>query len=218
MSTRCWRRVSLTDPGVPEQMASTEWTLGTIFEHFTLQMAQTEQASLTAITAVTRAMEALDQRHLALRAADDARYRDLASEKDQRYQQRFEGEEQAREKALAAAQTATDAAFAAAKEATLKAEKALTERLGAVNEFRQTLTDQQSTFALKGEVRAQNDGLISQIVDLQRQLAEVRRSIDVSGGAHAGRVATNANMLAVMGLAVVVVGVLMTVVMFVSSH
>jgi hypothetical protein len=193
---------------------SGEWTLGTVFEHFTLQMAAQAQTELVALAAINTAIEALDQRHLALRAADDARQRDLATEKDQRYQQRFEGEEQAREKALAAAQTATDAAFAAAKEATLKAEKALTERLAAVNEFRQTLTDQQATFALKGEVSALIAGLVNQIADLQSQLADVRHRIDTAGGAHAGKSASNANMLAVMGLAVVMVGVLVAVATF----
>jgi hypothetical protein len=59
----------------------------------------------------------------------------ILSERDQRYSERFD----AQEKAVAAA-------LAAAKEAVIKAEVATEKRLEGVNEFRQSLEDQQKTF------------------------------------------------------------------------
>lgn len=67
----------------------------------------------------------------------------LINEKDKNYNQRFENVIQA-----------TQAALAAADRAVNKAEEATEKRFASVNEFRQTLTDQTSTFLTRAEFNA----------------------------------------------------------------
>jgi hypothetical protein len=67
----------------------------------------------------------------------------LLGEMDLRYQQRFEAQT-----------SAINAALQAAKEAVTKAEIATEKRFAGVNEFRQTLSDQASTFVNRAEFTA----------------------------------------------------------------
>lgn len=61
---------------------------------------------------------------------------------------------------------AVQAALLAAKEAVLKAEAASDKRFDAVNEFRQTLSDQTNTFITKGEYQAQHKALEDRVAVL----------------------------------------------------
>ena len=74
----------------------------------------------------------------------------LLEEKDKRYQQRFND-----------TKIAVDAALAAAEKAVTKAETAADKRFESVNEFRNTLADQQRTLMPRAEIevlmKAQND-------------------------------------------------------------
>lgn len=67
----------------------------------------------------------------------------ILTERDVRYQQRFEAQT-----------SAINAALQAAKEAVIKAENATERRFEAVNEFRQTLSDQAGTFVSRAEYNA----------------------------------------------------------------
>ncbi len=78
----------------------------------------------------------------------------ILDERDRRYAQRFEAQQQALNAALQAAKEGTANALAAAKEAVNKAEEASNKRFDSVNEFRQTLTDQSTTFMSKPEANA----------------------------------------------------------------
>lgn len=83
------------------------------------------------------------------------------AERDDRYSQRFD----AQEKAVAAA-------LAAAKEAVTKAETATEKRLEGVNEFRQSLEDQQRTFIRQDVFDARFKGLEDQLALLATQASE----------------------------------------------
>jgi hypothetical protein len=75
----------------------------------------------------------------------------VMNERDRAINQRFELQDKAVNAALAAAKEAVTAALVAAKEAVAKAEFAAEKRFDAVNEFRNTLRDQQQTLISKGE-------------------------------------------------------------------
>jgi len=89
-------------------------------------------------------------------AIPDPSPRDLLSiidERDRRYDQRFIDSKEAVNTALSAAKEAVNAALIAAKEAVLKAENASEKRFESVNEFRKTLSDQQTQFATKADLK-----------------------------------------------------------------
>lgn len=90
----------------------------------------------------------------------------LVNELDKRQQQRFEAQQVAVKDALTSQEKAVAAALAAAKEAVAKAETASEKRFDAVNEFRQTLTDQTNTFLPRPEYNAQHKALEDRVTDL----------------------------------------------------
>lgn len=73
--------------------------------------------------------------------------------------QRFSDNDKAIQAALVSQEKAVAAALAAAKEAVAKAETASEKRFDAVNEFRQTLSDQTTTFLRIPEYNAQHKAL-----------------------------------------------------------
>ena len=76
-----------------------------------------------------------------------AALRELLSERDRGYIERFQSSERNVVTAMSAAKEAVSTAMAAAEKAVTKAEGASEKRFDAVNEFRQSLADQQITFA-----------------------------------------------------------------------
>jgi hypothetical protein len=102
----------------------------------------------------------------ALLADMDLRYRTLLDEKDVRYQQRFDAQGQALTAALAAAERGRETAMLAAEKAVTKAEIANEKRFEAVNEFRQTLSDQTASFPSRVELQA----LAQRVTDLATRL------------------------------------------------
>lgn len=105
-----------------------------------------------------------------LREAESKRVDQLIAEKDKQYQQRFGDTKIAVDAALIAADKAVSAALANQKEAVTKAESAAEKRFESVNEFRATLSDQQSRLMPRSEVevimKAQNE----KIGDMQTRL------------------------------------------------
>jgi hypothetical protein len=76
----------------------------------------------------------------------------LISERDRRYEQKFNDTKIAVDAALIAADKAVAAALAGQKEAVTKAEVAAEKRFESVNEFRNTLSDQQRNLMPRAEV------------------------------------------------------------------
>lgn len=114
----------------------------------------------------------------------------IMAERDRQYSQRFD----AQEKAVAAA-------LAAAKEAVSKAEGAAEKRFESVNEFRNTLKDQQSGLATRPEVDARFKAIEDKIVGLalaQQQITSSNEGAVKLWGLIAGGVA----LLGIIGMLV----------------
>ena len=79
----------------------------------------------------------------------------LLNERDRQYGLRFDAERNERILAVNAVKEFLVANSAAAKEAVQTAQVGLEKRFDSVNEFRNTLKDQQSQFATKGEMQVQ---------------------------------------------------------------
>lgn len=75
----------------------------------------------------------------------------LMNERDRRYEQRFEAQQAALQTALIAQEKAVVAALAASDRAVNKSDEAASKRFESVNEFRQQLNDQASTFMPRNE-------------------------------------------------------------------
>lgn len=91
----------------------------------------------------------------------------LMEANDLRYSQRFDAQQKALQDALVGAKENVAAALAAAKEAVVKAEMAADKRFESVNEFRQTLSDQATTFMPRMESNARLDAMSEKIALLQ---------------------------------------------------
>lgn len=78
--------------------------------------------------------------------------RDVIDERDRRYEERYDASQTAIQAALVSQEKQVNAALLAADRAVSKAELASEKRFEAVNEFRQTLSDQASNFATRNEV------------------------------------------------------------------
>jgi hypothetical protein len=137
--------------------------------------------------------------------------------------QRFETESEARRVALATATAAIQAALSAAETAVNKAETATEKRFDAVNEFRQTLADQNATFPSRIEVNAQLEAIsetgirnANSIKDLELRLTS---RLDTASGRSAGHTETRsehrldtAQIMQLLALLVVAVGVIISIV------
>lgn len=96
----------------------------------------------------------------------------LMRETDRRYEERFIAQEKAAKDTL----TAT-------KEAILKAEAAAEKRFEGVNEFRQTLSDQASTFMPRIEAVQRADNNTEKIIDLSSRLDRMQgHTLGISTG------------------------------------
>ena len=121
----------------------------------------------------------------------------ILNERDRQYAQRFDAQEKgtalaltAQEKGTALALTAikefTTAAFVAAKEAVDKAQLASEKRFDSVNEFRNTLKDQQARFIDKSEVEIRVKALNDKIDLLASRADSLTARVDQSSGNYQG--------------------------------
>jgi hypothetical protein len=95
-----------------------------------------------------------ERRHnhlMSLVVEKDIQYRQLFTERHNQYIEMFTSSEKATQVALTAAEKAVQAALIAAKEAVTKAEAASEKRFDSVNEFRNTLKDQQVSLMTRTE-------------------------------------------------------------------
>lgn len=118
----------------------------------------------------------------------------MIEELEKRFGQRFDLNDRALAAALLTAKEAVAAALSAAKEAVDKAEVAANKRFESVNEFREQLSDQASTFLSRELYEAQHGDLIKQVQRLnarmdteagrmagsgvERRLENIRQQID----------------------------------------
>lgn len=94
----------------------------------------------------------------------------IIAERDRQYSQRFDAQEKSTTLALAGAEKAVQAALIAAKEAVQKAEIAAEKRFDSVNEFRNTLKDQQLLLLTRAEGEAR-------FKDIDRRLSELSEAL-----------------------------------------
>jgi hypothetical protein len=126
------------------------------------------------------------------------------SEPDRRYEQRFASVEREIRDGLSAARREVEHALIASEKAILKAEQAAEKRFDAVNEFRQTLSDQASTFISRSEAQARIEANADKIDVLAARL-------DKAEGRGSGISSTIGVLIGAGGLLVAVVAVLVAV-------
>jgi small-conductance mechanosensitive channel len=143
----------------------------------------------------------------------------LLIELDQKYTQRFNGQELAVNAAFIAQKSAIDAALAAADRAVQKAEVAAEKRFESVNEFRNTLKDQQSGLLSRVEADAEFRALREKADAELRAMREVigtlttrldrsegrEKGIQASGTLIAGSIAAVAAIVSIIGVILVLV-------------
>lgn len=105
----------------------------------------------------------------------------IIAERDRQYQQRFESMERAFNVQFVSAEKAVQSALIAAKEAVQKAEVASEKRFDSVNEFRNTLRDQQTTFMTRSEAEARFKDFDRRIVETSEQVSS--RASEARGAA-----------------------------------
>lgn len=116
--------------------------------------------------------------------------------------QRFTDNDKAVQAALVSQEKAVAAALAAAEKAVIKAETAADKRFDAVNEFRQTLTDQTNTFLPRAEYNAQHKALEEKVVALSDRM---NRTDGKSSGLAAGW----GYLVGAIGLAATIIAVIL---------
>jgi hypothetical protein len=137
--------------------------------------------------------------------SESANLRVVLDERDKRYEQRFTSIESATALALSAAKELTKAALDAANAAVTKAEAANEKRLENVNEFRDTLSDQQRTLLPRTEADARLAAISEKVEALQRSQERVsgqteggRTTKDDSRATWAVFIAVGAHRLAIL--------------------
>ena len=139
-------------------------------------MQSQDDDRVTVMEHVTTLVATLDRRF-------DSMHQDLKdliaqrfTDSDLRYQQRFDAQTKALDAALAAQKEAVQTALVAAEKANTKAELSADKRFDSVNEFRQTLTDQATTFIPRTEAEARIAALSEKLDDLKTyQAASIGR-------------------------------------------
>ncbi len=179
--------------GKPARTESQKWTIDTLQIHLE-----------SMIENIKTLVEEKDSRYQAKFDATQAAINAMFEEKDLRYQQRFVAAELAVKDALVAQKEAVAAALAAADRGVTKAEVAAEKRFESVNEFRNTLKDQQAELMPRAEVNV----IINSIND---KLNLVTARIDKGDGVNHG-----ASVLwgIIIGAAGIVIGVLAVVAAF----
>jgi hypothetical protein len=100
----------------------------------------------------------------------------LISTNDRRYEQRFNDTKIAVDAALIAADKAVAAALAGQKEAVTKAEVAAEKRFESVNEFRNTLSDQQRMLLPRLEAEVKFVNIEKNFDSMQKEISSLRES------------------------------------------
>jgi SMC interacting uncharacterized protein involved in chromosome segregation len=167
-------------------------------------------------------METLREYLLALTTANDSRYSERFESSQTALQAALTAQQTAMQTAFTAQKLSVDAALAAADRAVNKAEIASEKRFESVNEFRETLRDQQTTFIPRGESAALFKAADEKLTAIQsnydnrlealrlsfeksnenilKEIAGLRESRSESGGKMAGANALWGYIVAVAGI------------------
>jgi len=121
-----------------------------------------------------------------IKALDD-KFKLMADEAEKRNGQRFDAQQEAVTTAMTAAEKAVSAAMAAAEKAVTKAENASERRFESVNEFRQTLSDQSSSFLTRTEYQVQHKSLEEKIDSINRRAGTTETLVNDIRARGAGR-------------------------------
>lgn len=135
----------------------------------------------------------------------------IIAERDRQYSQRFDAQEKSTIVALAAAKEAVQAALIAAKEAVQKAEAASEKRFDSVNEFRNTLKDQQLTLMARAEAEAK-------FKDLDRRVTEIADTLNRRASETKGASELWAIIIAVVGFVGLLIGIAVGVAGFIARR
>lgn len=183
-------------------MTSHSWTVDSLRDHLLGILMAHERAGIERTRNLKESVDGRfndGQRALDIAAAGIQRGVDLA----------LVAQKEALTVALTAAEKKAEAAMASADRAVLKAETATERRFESVNEFRQTLTDQQVTFLPKGEAKALFDGLADKI-EIVRNLNQ--HQAELINTMQAQREGQSKGLASGWGLAVGIVGFVMVVI------
>jgi len=143
-----------------------------------------ETASQVSGWTIDTAMAHMASRHGELEALLDERYRTQTKAVDAA----FSAQQLAMTTALAAAERAVQTALVSAEKAVIKAEAAADKRFEAVNEFRQTLSDQSNTFATRDAVDSHSKSADARLRELTALIANNSARIDaMQGERHGGQ-------------------------------
>lgn len=134
----------------------------------------------------------------------------LIANNDKRYEQRFNDTKIAVDAALIAADKAVAAALAGQKEAVTKAEVAAEKRFESVNEFRNTLSDQQRLLLPRLEAETKFDFLTKVIDGNTKEIANLRESRSQTEGKGIG----NRELIAYVVAALSIIGALSAILKF----
>lgn len=171
---------------------------------------------------VDTALEFLTKRHEDLVKANTQRFDQLVIKLDERFDTQSKAldaaliaQQMAMHTAFDAADKAVQAALKSAEKAVEKAEKSANERFAAVNEFRQTLSDQTATFMARSETESRIQGVIDKletnILREDQRLAEINKRLDLTAGKDNGGEVQTAKLYALIGAIGSSMGILLAI-------
>jgi hypothetical protein len=153
-------------------------------------------------------VETLREHLLAIIITNDAKYSERFEASQSAINAAFLAQQTAMQTALTAQKTATDTALASADRAVTKAEVAADKRFEGVNEFRETLADQQRTLMPRAEAELLFRQLTEKYENVMREIAGLRESRSEVTGTKIGSNQIIAYLLAAAGVALALISFL----------
>lgn len=170
---------------------------------------------------VDTVLSSIQQQHDDLVKFNESRFSMLVASLDERYANQVKAvdaaqmsQQTAMHTAFEAADKAVQAALMSAEKAVIKAEVAANDRFAAVNEFRQTLTDQTATFMPRTEAEARltsmSEKLDEHVLRADLRLSELDKRLNLEAGQDKGGAAQTAKMYALLGGVGATLGILLS--------
>jgi len=164
------------------------------------------------IVAFTWTVESLKEHFTKVFTESDRRYEERFIAQEKAVNTAFVASEKAVNTALIAQEKAINSALIAAKEAVLKAESATEKRFEAVNEFRQTLSDQTATFIPRAEAIQRAEQNAEKITALDKRmtdaLSDINSRLDRTAGKSSGVDAFWGYLVGAVGLLAAVISII----------
>jgi hypothetical protein len=144
-------------PNAEMPITKAEWSYDTLRVYLLSHIIAAQHTQEANMVLTREMMSHNDSRYMVLFASADSAYtalREVVHLKDVKYELQFTSLDAALQAQLLAFKENTALAFTASEKAIDKANEAAEKRFESVNEFRQTLTDQTSTFMPRAQVEA----------------------------------------------------------------